>query len=386
MWLGLAAIAMLGQPAAAVEVPFRVAEDAILLDVTVNGKKVSLMFDTGYSGTVVLSDTIIIGRATGTQKLRDFVGEFDAKTVEIRTLKIGSMPIEPDDMVAVQQPLAHLSASYNAHADGLLGLAPFRHYVTEINFERSLVIFHPRAVDVTKRTPDNRRTFLARMLPIGRNTVEMHVEAPGGKMVLALDTGNGHFATTHRDVLERIGLWEKGRTPTFLKQSWIASGPVDSWYKRMGPLSVYGVPVPSSVWSIIDLPSSSAEGDGTVGIGFLRNFNLILDQERRRVWLDNFTGRVGNELPAEPGLTIQKVATTGRFEVWRTSTGGPADLAGIRAGDQLLGVDDKDLVNLTTREVEKLLEGKSGTSVRLAVSRAGRLLRFTMERRVLENP
>lgn len=385
MWLGLA-VALLGQPAAAVEVPFRVAEGAILIDATVNGKKATLMFDTGYSGTVVMSDTINIGRATGTQVLRDFVGEFDAKTVEIRSLEIGAMPIEPDDMVAVQQPTAHLSASFNAHADGILGLAPFRRFVTEISFERSRVVFHPRSVDVTKRVPDGRRTFLAKMLPIGRNTVEMYVEAPGGKMVLALDTGNGHFATTHRDVLERVGLWERGRTPTFLKKSWIASGPVDSWYKRMGPLSVYGVPVASSVWSIIDLPSSSAEGDGTVGIEFLSNFNVILDQERRRVWLDNFTGTVGNELPAEPGLTIQKVASTGRFEIWRTSLGGPADLAGVQAGDQLLGVDDTDLVNLTTREVEKLLEGKPGTAVRLAVSRAGRLLRFTVERRVLENP
>ncbi|MCW5944068.1 MAG: PDZ domain-containing protein [Fimbriimonadaceae bacterium] len=386
MLLGFAALVLAARQPASVEVPFRVAEDAILLDATVNGKKVSLMFDTGYSGTVVLSDTINLGRPSGTQKLRDFVGEFEARTVDIRSLKIGEMTIEPEDMVAVQQPTAHLSSIYNAHADGLLGLAPFRHHVTEINFERSRVVFHPSSLDVTKRTPDNRRTFLARILPIGRNTVEMHVEAPGGKMVLALDTGNGHFATTHRDVLERVGLWESGRTPTYLKQSWVASGPVDSWYKRMGPMTVYGVPVPSSVWSIIDLPSSSAEGDGTVGFGFLRNFNIVLDQERRRVWLDNFTGQVGNELPGEPGLTIQKVATTGRFHVWRTSKGGPADAAGVRAGDELLGVDDKDLVNLTTRAVERLLEGQPGSTVRLAVSRAGQLLRFSVERRALENP
>lgn len=36
-----------------VEVPFRLGEDAIVVDAEVNGKKVSLMFDTGFGGSVV---------------------------------------------------------------------------------------------------------------------------------------------------------------------------------------------------------------------------------------------------------------------------------------------------------------------------------------------
>ena len=104
---------------------------------------------------------------------------------------------------------------------------------------------------------------MLKMLPIGNNSVEAEVVAPNGKkMILALDTGNAFFATTHRDVLERIGLWPANQAPKFMKSAFVASGEVASWYKKMTDLTIFGVPVKSSVWSIIDLPSSSAEGDG----------------------------------------------------------------------------------------------------------------------------
>ena len=42
-----------------VEVPFHVAETAIIVESKINGKPASLMFDTGFSGAVVLDDAIV---------------------------------------------------------------------------------------------------------------------------------------------------------------------------------------------------------------------------------------------------------------------------------------------------------------------------------------
>ena len=63
-------------------------------------------------------------------------------------------------------------------------------------------------------------------------------------------------------------LWNK----KFIKQSWVASGPVDSWSVHLKNMAIFGVLVASSIWDVIDLPSSSAESDGTVGYQFLKNF------------------------------------------------------------------------------------------------------------------
>jgi predicted aspartyl protease len=382
----LCAAAVLQAAPSTVEVPFRVGDDAIIVDATINGRKVSCMFDTGFSGTVVLNSAINIGRPSGEMVLRDFVGQFTATTVKINSFKLGDKTLDATDMEAVQQPMTHMSFSYNTHTDGILGLQTIRHSVTEINFQRQRFIFHPKNFDITKRQPDNKRTFLARLLPMGHNSLEMEVvTSTGRKMILALDTGNAFYATTHKDVLERVGLWEPNRKPQFMKMASVASGPVESYYMRMRDLNIYGVPVPSSVWSIIDLPASSAEGDGTIGFGFLKNFNIIIDYDRRRVWLENFTGETGSEPVAEPGIYAGYDPKLKRVRIFRVTPDSPADKAGIREGDHLLAVDGQEMLDFGFRRMQKLLEGEAGSKVQLAISRSGNLMRFEIERALLVN-
>lgn len=381
--LVLCALALV--PQGPIEVPFKIGEDAIIVDAVVNGKKVSCMFDTGFSGAFVINDAINLGQATGTMNLQDFVGTFTAKTVAVKSLKLGSLDIDPKGMDIVQQPLSHMSFSYNTHTDGIMGLEVVSKYVFEINHEKQKFVFHPKTVDISTRTPDNKKTFLNRMLPIGNNTIKLNVTAPnGGKLRLSLDTGNAFFATTHRDCLEREKLWDAGKDVNFMRTAWVASGPVDSWYKLFKNLNIYGVPVETSVWSIIDLPSSSAESDGTVGFGFLRNFNIIIDMERRRVWMENWTGKSGNEPTADIGISAGH-APDGRTMIYNITPGSPAEKAGIKRGDLLLDIEGVSTKDLTNRMIEKRLEGELGTKIRLATSRGGNLSRHELERVYLVN-
>ena len=387
MMLGLVLSALVAQqPALPIEVPFRIGEDAIIVDAVVNGHKASLMFDTGFSGTVILSDELNVGPATGTMALRDFVGQFEAKTVRVNSMKLGALNVAEQGMEIVQQPMSHMSSSYNTHTDGIMGLEAVKSYVVEINVERKCFIFHPKSTDISGRTPDNKKTFLGKMLPIGRNSIEMTVSAQtGGKLTLALDTGNAFFATTHRDVLERVGLWEQDKKPDFMRSAWVASGPVDSWDAQMSNMTIFGVPVTSSVWSLIDLPSSSAEGDGTVGFGFLRNFNITIDMERRRVWLDNWTGKVSKDPDADVGLSCAYDPIAKRVKVFRVTPGSPAEKAGIKKGDSVLGVDALELSNLGPRQLYNLMQGPPGSTIKLAISRDGNLTRHELVRALLVN-
>jgi predicted aspartyl protease len=382
----LCALAVAPQAAADIEVPFRVAEDALIVDAMINGRKAALMFDTGFSGTVVLNTGIDIGQPTGKMLLRDFVGQFEAPTVPVRSLSLGNKPIKSTGMLVVQQPLADLSDSYNTHTDGIMGLEVVAPYVTEINFEKQKFIFHPKTTDITKRTPDNKKTFLAKLLPIGGHSLEMEVKTHEGKtLVLSLDTGNAYFATTHKEVLERVGLWDPAQKANYTSLSGVASGTVESWYIKMPKVNIYGVPVESSVWNIIDLPSSDAVGDGTIGFGFLKNFNIIIDLERRRVWLENFTGKTGNEPVGETGISAGFSKRNNRVVIFRVAPGSPAAKAGVRAGDQVLSVDGISVSSAGYRKMQQMLEGNAGSVVKLAISRGGQLMRFEVERTHLIN-
>jgi S1-C subfamily serine protease len=214
----------------------------------------------------------------------------------------------------------------------------------------------------------------------------MAVETPSGKkMTLALDTGNAFYATTHKDVLERVGLWDSSKSPKFMSAAGVASGTVDSWTFKMPAVKIFGVPVAESVWDIIDLPSSSAEGDGTVGFGFLKNFNMIIDYDRRRVWLENFTGKVSNEVEGDLGIYAGFDPKRKKTIVSRVSPETPAAAAGIKEGDELLSVDGQELIDVGFRRVRKLLRGQPGTKVKLAVARDGALKRYELERKPLYN-
>lgn len=372
--------------AAPIEIPFRIAENAIIADAVVNGKRVSCMFDTGFSGAFVLDNSINIGKPDGTMNLRDFVGQFEATTVSIKSLEMGGKKFRTDDLQVVQQSMGNMSLSYNMHTSGIMGIEVMRDHILEINFEKSKFILHPKSFDISTRKGDNKKSFLIKMLPKGTNSVELPVTTPNGEvMVLALDTGNAFYATTHKDVLERIGLWKPGTKPQFMKTSWVASGPVDSWYYYMEEASIWGVPVKGSTWSIIDLPSSSSEHDGTIGFGFLKNFNIIIDKQRRRVWLENFNGKVTDPPVADVGINVWLDDETKRYVVTRVSPSSPAEKAGIKPGDHLLGIDGGELLNVGFRQVGAMLEGPRGSDVVISVSRRGALSRYTLKREYLIN-
>ena len=52
--------------------------------------------------------------------------------------------------------------------------------------------------------------------------------------------------------------------------------------------------------------------------------------------------------------------------------GGPAEKAGIQAGDVIATIDGKSTKGLTSDEDAKMLRGKEGTSCRLGIERTAR--------------
>jgi predicted aspartyl protease len=371
------------QIAAPLEAPFRATDDAIIVDVNVNGKNISCMFDTGFGGHFVLNDAIDVGKYTGTMTLRDFVGTFQAHTVDVKTIKLGQLTQPSVRGEAVMQPIAHMTQSYGTHTDGIMGFSVIKDYVTEINFEKKKFIFHPRSTDITKRTPDNKRTFLAKMEPRGARSIELITEVNGKPVHLALDTGNAFYATTHKEVLVRIGLWDPNKKPEYMTQAWVASGPVDSFYMLVPKATIFGVPVENSIWSIIDLPSSTVSDDGTVGYGFLKNFNVIIDYERRYVWLDNFTGKVADDPKAEPGIRVYQ--ENGAYVIRAIYKGSPAETAGLKEGDRLLAIDGKSLSTVRPEDVAALIKGEPDSICKLVISRGGIIQRPEVVRKVMVN-
>ena len=81
------------------------------------------------------------------------------------------------------------------------------------------------------------------------------------------------------------------------------------------------------------------------------------------------------------GMTINKKKGEA-LEVVSPFIGSPAEKVGIKIGDKITKVDDKDILPLTAADTVKLLKGKEGTKVNVEIIRSGKKepLKFTMTR------
>ena len=83
------------------------------------------------------------------------------------------------------------------------------------------------------------------------------------------------------------------------------------------------------------------------------------------------------------GLSLENY--NGKVRVVAPIPGTPAEKSGIKAGDIITKVDDKDVSTKTLDEVAKMMRGTEGTKVTLSVDRSGQTLSFTLTRAKIKN-
>src|SRR5205823_11356481 len=70
-------------------------------------------------------------------------------------------------------------------------------------------------------------------------------------------------------------------------------------------------------------------------------------------------------------------STTGYPTITGTVPGSPAAASGLKAGDQVVKVGDKDVKGLTAEQATALIQGPEGTQVTLTIMRGSQTLTFT---------
>lgn len=86
------------------------------------------------------------------------------------------------------------------------------------------------------------------------------------------------------------------------------------------------------------------------------------------------------------GVTVQLREDGTGFDVISVSVNGPAEAAGILAGDILIAVDGTSLAGKTAEDARLLIRGEENTQVVLRVDRNGETLEFTVTRKAFQVP
>ena len=86
------------------------------------------------------------------------------------------------------------------------------------------------------------------------------------------------------------------------------------------------------------------------------------------------------------GITIQVKEEQDGFLVLKVNEGGPADKAGMLAGDILIGIEGTSTAEMTADDARTLIRGKEETEVRVTVLRADREIELTIIRGEVQTP
>lgn len=85
------------------------------------------------------------------------------------------------------------------------------------------------------------------------------------------------------------------------------------------------------------------------------------------------------------GITISVREDKQGLDILEVTPNGPAQEAGVQAGDQLVAVDGTDIRGMTLGEVGDLVKGKEGTSVVLTLIRGGTEVELSVKRKRIES-
>ena len=80
------------------------------------------------------------------------------------------------------------------------------------------------------------------------------------------------------------------------------------------------------------------------------------------------------------GITVVAAADGSQYEVRAVTKGGPAEEAGVLAGDKILAVDGAAVSEIGADEATNRIRGEAGTTVVLTLEREGETLDLTVER------
>lgn len=331
------------------------AGNRIFIPVTVNGREVMAMLDSGASSSVLDSAFVV---EAGLLSVGEHAGEAVGGSttygvVDGVEIRIGDLTWANGSAVGID--LAAVSTQLGRPTPVILGGEMFTGAVVEIDFANRRIAFHDPA---TYAPPAD--AVSAALKPVFENR-SIAVEIDGRRAEMLFDLGNGGTVTLFPRFWERDAFLEgKRRSTTFAGG---AGGMSEMEIVRLETVGLGGV-------VLLDAPARLSSGDtaaddrdlpldGNLGMGVLSRFHLTVDFPHDRVLfaqpVDQGPFRINRA-----GLTLRPDAAGPM--VLHVARGSPTARAGLKGGDVIVAVEGVESAELSQGGWQS---GPVGETVRL---------------------
>jgi hypothetical protein len=265
-----------------------------------------------------------------------------------------------------------LTSVYGERIDGIIGYSVLSRYILRINFDSSKVEFWSKG---SLRYP--RGGFLFRpainTLPVQTARVKDGLTITS-RFLFDMGAGLNMMLTT--DFIKDSALMHKKRK-FFTKQAEGLGGKIDMSMTvikeiKLGPYKFRNVPIYifDDQYNVTSYPYLG----GLIGNDLLRRFNIILNYDRRDIYLMPNTHY--NEAFDYSYTGIELYMENGQIILGDVAKGSPAEAVGLKEGDVVVAVNKNFSQNL---QQYKLAMQNAGDKLKIIIQRDGELKEFDLK-------
>jgi hypothetical protein len=333
----------------------------------------NFILDTGSGGISLDSSTANYFGLKGTPSNRTIRGIAGIRSVSFlykRTLNLPGLSI--DSLNFHINDYSILTAVYGERIDGIIGYSVFSRYIIKINYDSSRIEFwtkgsfkYPRGGYLLKP--------LINTIPIQQARVRDE------RMVNArflYDMGAGLNMMLSTDFLNDSSLLDKKRK-LYVKEAEGLGGKIDMAMTvikevKLGPYKFRNVPIYvfNDTFNITSYPFLG----GLIGNDLLRRFNVILNYDRRDIYL--MPNSHFNEVFDYSYTGLELYYIDGKIIIGDVAKDSPAEKAGLKEGDVLVAVNKNFSQNL---QQYKAAIQNTGQQLQIIVLRDGNLIQFSFK-------
>jgi len=342
-------------------VPFRLEDNKIILPVRINGEgPFEAELDSGgnYILQPALATRLRLKAMGASQNGGGGAGFVAAGHTTVRTLDIGGVRL-------ANQVYKVLPFSGAAPERTLLGLQIFKRFVVRLDFDRqTLTLTRPQGFAY-------RGGGTAVPFHFQSNQPEVNGAVDGIAGTFCIDTGDNGSLLLIAPFVRRYGL--AGRYAATLPYGGTAvGGATHGLMTRAGRLTLSGAdgrPAVSASGPLTRLSTQAGGFDadlyvsGNVGVGVLKQFNLVFDYSRQRIIFEKNRGYGRKDVFNRVGLRLKQAGP--RWQVVAVFPQSPAAEAQIREGDAVLTINGRDPVHLGDARRAALWTGAAGSRLSL---------------------